>query len=91
MPFISIIGDNPASIVQNSGNYIDLGAICFNGLAEGGAAGMDGAWIEVSGDIVDATDPCGTTFSIYYDCKETMSGGSGDAPQVSRTVEVTCP
>lgn len=77
--YITITGNNPETVVQNSGMYTDAGAVCWiDGVG-------DYALIHVSGDIVDASRDCGTTFTIHYDCPTT------DAAQVSRVVTVECP
>ena len=77
---IIVDGYNPETIIQNSGEYTDDGATCYD------SAGVEvNGGIHVSGDIVDASAACDTSFEIKYDCP------SVGAAQKSRIVTVSCP
>ena len=72
-------GHNPDEIVQNSGMYTDAGAKCYDN------DGNDiSSAVQVSGQVVDSSDACGTTFEIHYNCYAVTA-------QATRTVTVTCP
>ena len=76
---IVIQGYNPEEIVQNSGMYTDAGAKCYDN------DGNDiSSAVQVSGQVVDSSDACGTTFEIHYNCYAVTA-------QATRTVTVTCP
>ena len=51
-------GHNPDEIVQNSGMYTDAGAKCYY---DGDDISSE---VQVSGDVVDASRACGTTFEV---------------------------
>ena len=73
-PTIFIIGDNPSNWNQhNNSNYIDEGAVCWNGTE------WTSHEVHVSGQVVDLSRVA--TYEIRYDC--------GEATQVTRIVNVS--
>tara|TARA_B100000676_G_C18054477_1_gene833491 strand:+ start:500 stop:2284 length:1785 start_codon:yes stop_codon:yes gene_type:complete len=76
---ITIIGDNPLYITQDSGHYIDAGVEAYH--ADGSPASA-----HVSGDIVNASMDVGTEFQIVYSVYENDDNASDLLATATRNV-----